>query len=54
MPCPRCSWRNCTEALVAISMIVGVLTRWGGVPGALMTINLWLGHYFAPGEWPWT
>ena len=22
--------------------------------GALMAINLWLGLYNAPGEWPWT
>jgi hypothetical protein len=24
------------------------------VLGALMGLNLWLGLYSAPGEWPWT
>jgi hypothetical protein len=34
--------------------MVGALTRVGATLGALMTINLWLGLYSAPGEWPWT
>jgi hypothetical protein len=28
--------------------------RRGAALGALMAINLWLGLYDAPGEWPWT
>jgi uncharacterized membrane protein YphA (DoxX/SURF4 family) len=42
------------EVLIAVSLVVGVVTRIGGVLGALMAINLWLGLYNAPGEWPWT
>ena len=39
---------------MAVSLILGVVTRLGAALGALMAINLWLGLYNAPGEWPWT
>ena len=39
---------------IAVSLILGVLTRVGAALGALMAINLWLGLYNAAGEWPWT
>src|ERR1700757_1021501 len=42
------------EVAIAVSLILGVLTRLGGALGALMAINLWLGLYNAPNEWPWT
>ncbi len=42
------------EVFIAVSLILGVVTRLGGALGALMAINLWLGLYNAPGEWPWT
>jgi uncharacterized membrane protein YphA (DoxX/SURF4 family) len=42
------------EVLIAVSLILGLLTRAGAALGALMAINLWLGLYSAPGEWPWT
>jgi len=42
------------EVAIAVSLIVGVVTRLGAALGALMAINLWLGLYNAPGEWPWT
>ncbi len=42
------------EVLIAVSLILGVLTRAGALLGALMAINLWLGLYSASGEWPWT
>jgi uncharacterized membrane protein YphA (DoxX/SURF4 family) len=42
------------EVEIGASLILGVLTRLGSVLGALMAINLWLGLYSAPGEWPWT
>jgi hypothetical protein len=31
----------------------GVFTRIGAVLGTLMAMNLWLGLYRAPYEWPW-
>jgi uncharacterized membrane protein YphA (DoxX/SURF4 family) len=43
-----------TEVLIAISLILGILTRLGATLGALMAINLWLGLYRSPAEWPWT
>jgi hypothetical protein len=42
------------EVLVAVSLILGLFVRLGGVIGALQILNLWLGLYSAPGEWPWT
>ena len=41
------------EVIIAISLLLGLFTRIGGVLGALMGINLWLGLYRAPYEWPW-
>ncbi|MGH7120667.1 MAG: hypothetical protein ACREFP_17045 [Acetobacteraceae bacterium] len=42
------------EALIGASLVVGLFTRLGAILGILMAINLWLGLYSAPGEWPWT
>ena len=42
------------EVLTAVSLILGVFVRLFGVIGALQILNLWLGLYSAPGEWPWT
>jgi uncharacterized membrane protein YphA (DoxX/SURF4 family) len=42
------------EVFIAVSLMLGVVTRVGAALGALMAINLWLGLYNAPGEWPWT
>jgi hypothetical protein len=42
------------EVLTAVSLILGCFVRLGGVIGALQIVNLWLGLYSAPGEWPWT
>jgi uncharacterized membrane protein YphA (DoxX/SURF4 family) len=42
------------EVLIAVSLMLGLLTRIGAGLGALMALNLWFGLYSAPGEWPWT
>ncbi|MBV8587708.1 MAG: DoxX family protein [Verrucomicrobia bacterium] len=42
------------EVLVAVSLILGLFSRVGAFLGALMAINLWLGLYRSPSEWPWT
>jgi uncharacterized membrane protein YphA (DoxX/SURF4 family) len=42
------------EVLVAVSLMLGLFTRFFGLFGALQILNLWLGLYNAPGEWPWT
>src|SRR6516162_2969497 len=42
------------EVLTAVSLILGIFVRFWGIIGALQILNLWLGLYSAPGEWPWT
>src|SRR3954462_6389643 len=42
------------EVLTAVSLMLGLFVRLGGVIGALQIVNLWLGLYSAPNEWPWT
>jgi uncharacterized membrane protein YphA (DoxX/SURF4 family) len=42
------------EVLTAVSLLLGIFVRFWGVVGALQILNLWLGLYSAPGEWPWT
>jgi uncharacterized membrane protein YphA (DoxX/SURF4 family) len=42
------------EVVIAVSLLLGLFTRVGGVVGALMALNLWLGLYRHPAEWPWT
>src|SRR5712691_879127 len=42
------------EVLTAVSLMLGALVRLWGIIGALQILNLWLGLYSAPGEWPWT
>jgi uncharacterized membrane protein YphA (DoxX/SURF4 family) len=43
-----------TEAVIGISLLLGLFSRAGAMLGLLMGINLWLGLYSAPHEWPWT
>lgn len=42
------------EVAIGISLMLGALSRLGASLGTLMAVNLWLGLYSAPGEWPWT
>lgn len=42
------------EVAIGISLMLGLASRLGALAGAGMAINLWLGLYSAPGEWPWT
>ncbi|HEV2551726.1 MAG TPA: hypothetical protein VGU20_30735 [Stellaceae bacterium] len=42
------------EVLTAVSLIFGVFVRFWSVIGFFQILNLWLGLYAAPGEWPWT
>ncbi|HXT82376.1 MAG TPA: DoxX family membrane protein [Acetobacteraceae bacterium] len=42
------------EVAIGVSLMLGLLSRLGALLGALMALNLWLGLYSAPGEWPWT
>lgn len=42
------------EVFIALSLMLGLFGRLGATLGALMAVNLWLGLYRAPYEWPWT
>lgn len=42
------------ELLTGVSLMLGGFVRFFAVIGALQILNLWLGLYSAPGEWPWT
>jgi hypothetical protein len=42
------------EVLTGVSLILGIFVRFWSIIGALQIINIWLGLYDAPGEWPWT
>ena len=42
------------EVAIGVSLMLGLLSRVGALLGGLMAINLWLGLYSAPNEWPWT
>src|SRR5262249_42743377 len=42
------------ELLTGVSLMLGVFVRLFGIIGALQILNLWLGLYSAPNEWPWT
>ncbi len=40
--------------LTGASLMLGAFVRLFAIIGALQILNLWLGLYSAPGEWPWT
>lgn len=42
------------EVLTAVSLLLGIFVRFWSAIGALQIVNIWLGLYDAPGEWPWT
>src|SRR5258708_20923998 len=42
------------EVLTAVSLILGIFFRFWNFIGEFQILNLWLGLYNAPGEWPWT
>ena len=42
------------EVFFAVSLTLGVAVRLAGVLAVLFTLQLWLGLYNDPTEWPWT
>jgi len=42
------------EAFVAVSLILGLVTRFGGLAALVQGLNLLIGIGFAPIEWEWT
>ena len=42
------------EAFITVSLILGLLSRLGGLVGLLQSLNLLIGLAAVPGEWYWT
>ena len=42
------------EASIGVLLILGLLSRLGGLMGTVQAVNLWLGLSGIPIEWPWT
>jgi uncharacterized membrane protein YphA (DoxX/SURF4 family) len=42
------------EVLIGVSLMLGIFTRVFAGLGLLLALNLWVGLYSAPNEWPWT
>jgi uncharacterized membrane protein YphA (DoxX/SURF4 family) len=42
------------EVIITATLLLGLWTRFGSLLGLAMGINLALGLYRSPGEWPWT
>jgi hypothetical protein len=42
-----------TEVALGLSLLLGLFTVLGGIGGALWQLNIALGSYSVPGEWPW-
>jgi uncharacterized membrane protein YphA (DoxX/SURF4 family) len=42
------------EVFLTASLMLGFLVRFSGIVAALFTINLLIGLYNDPTEWPWT
>ncbi|MEJ2656647.1 MAG: TQO small subunit DoxD [Desulfobacterales bacterium] len=55
---PNMSWMGyiifLMEAFVAVTLILGLFTRLGGLAALLQAINLYIGVSAVPGEWYWT
>ena len=43
-----------SEVVIATTLMLGLFSRLGALLGTLMALNLWLGLYRSPSEWPWT
>jgi hypothetical protein len=42
------------EVIISATLLLGLWSRFGSLLGLAMGINLSLGLYRSPGEWPWT
>jgi uncharacterized membrane protein YphA (DoxX/SURF4 family) len=41
------------EVIISVTLLLGIWSRFGSLLGAAMAINLSLGLYRSPSEWPW-
>src|SRR5215469_12969439 len=52
VPLAACVWT--AELLVSISLLFGLFTRLGAILATILSIQLYVGLAYAPGEWIWT
>src|SRR5712692_3253497 len=52
VPLAACVWT--AELLVAISLMFGLFTRLGAILATILSLQLYVGLAYAPGEWIWT
>jgi thiosulfate dehydrogenase (quinone) large subunit len=55
---PNLAWMGyliwATEAFIAVSLLLGLFTRLGGLVGLAMSLNLYIGLAAVPHEWDWS
>jgi thiosulfate dehydrogenase (quinone) large subunit len=52
VPLAACVWT--AELLVSISLMFGLFTRLGAILATILSLQLYVGLAYAPGEWIWT
>ena len=52
VPLAVCVWT--AELLVSISLLFGLFTRLGAILATILSLQLYVGLAYAPGEWIWT
>ena len=52
VPLAACVWT--AELLVTISLMFGLFTRLGAILATILSLQLYVGLAYAPGEWIWT
>jgi uncharacterized membrane protein YphA (DoxX/SURF4 family) len=52
VPLAACVWT--AELAVAISLLFGLLTRFGAMLATILALQLYVGLAYSPGEWIWT
>src|SRR2546426_11423614 len=52
VPLAACVWT--AELLVSISLMFGLFTRFGAMLATILSLQLYVGLAYSPGEWIWT
>src|SRR6266478_69076 len=52
VPLAACVWT--AELLVSISLMFGLFTRFGAILATILSLQLYVGLAYSPGEWIWT
>jgi len=52
VPLAACVWT--AELVVAISLLFGLFTRFGAMLATILSLQLYVGLAYSPGEWIWT